>query len=59
MSALREDAREALYAIIIAEAEKLKQWESSNASAVERLARAYRAVYGGAQPGGGCDCTKK
>lgn len=36
-----------------------KQAPNTSQSGVEKLARAYRAVVGGAQPGGGCECGSK
>lgn len=57
MANAKDDARIALYTAITEEVEKMKAWDGTlNADSLELLARAYRALAGGAQPGGGCTC---
>lgn len=54
-------AQEALLRKIKEAVDELKQQDYDlprHTEEIEALARAYRAVIGGAQPGGGCNCSK-
>lgn len=59
MLAKREETRDSIYGAIKLAAEEIAAKGATAASStaeLEALARAYRAVYGGSQPGGGCNC---